>query len=167
MELDFIPQKKYPQKYSPSDPQRDIIWINANGECATVAGGQSIARIIAGLQIKVSGNGVSYIQQSLVKQRYEVPLVYFPMNDDFGRVLEKTNKTGMFVEPGVDFIDVREVDENAFYEIQDYYPLLIRLFTGQLSGDAFVREASGISPLRNGIIATTMSVPKSDIRIIH
>lgn len=160
-------KKKYPQKYSPSDPQRDIIWINANGECATVSGGQNIARIIAGLQIKVSGNGVSYIQKSLADQRYEVPLVYFPINDDFGRILEKVNRTGMVVEPGVDFIDVRELDENAFYEIQDYYPLLLDLFTGQLSGDAFVREAAGISPLRNGIIATTMSVPKSNIRIIH
>lgn len=30
---------RYPQKYSPSDLQRDIIWINDDGKCALVAKG--------------------------------------------------------------------------------------------------------------------------------
>lgn len=30
-------KKRYPHKYSPSDPQRDIIWINNDGECALVS----------------------------------------------------------------------------------------------------------------------------------
>ena len=160
-------KRRYPQKYSPSDPQRDIIWINDEGDCALVAGNLNTAGMIAGLQIKVSGDGVNYIVKSLANQRYEVPLVYFPMNDDYWVILDKANRQRMVVEPGVDFIDVRDLDENAFYEIQDYYPLLLSLFTGEISGNAFVREALGIPPLRNGIIATTMSVPKSDVRIIH
>ena len=79
----------------------------------------------------------------------------------------------MVVEPGVDFIDVRDLDANAFFEIKEYYPLLLGLFNGQMSCDDFVKEASGVNSLRNGILATTLSVetalsgPKFDTRIIR
>mgnify|MGYP000927064943 FL=1 len=160
-------KRRYPRKYSPSDPQRDVIWINDGGECALVAGSQATAGTIAGLQIKVSGNGLNYIRKSLADLRYEVPLVYFPMNNDFEKVLDRVNKMGLVVEPGLDFINVREIDEDAFFEVREYYPLLLSLFAGRLTGDDFVREASGMKTLRNGILAATMSLPKSDIRIIH
>ncbi len=160
-------KERFPQKYSPSDPQRDIIWINDVGEYALIPGRQSAAGVTAGLQVKVSGNGLSYLKKSLVNRRYEVPLVYFPINDDFNLILDKVNARGNIVLPGVDFIDVRELDEDAFFEIEDYYPLLLALFAGQLSADKFIREATGIMPLRNGIIAAVMSAPQSDIRIIH
>ena len=166
-------KNRYPQKYSPSDPQRDIIWINDDGKCALVAGGKTISGVVAGLQVKVSGNGLNYIQKPLVDQRYEVPLVYFPMNDDFDRILDRVNRLKMVVEPGVDFIDVRDFDANAFFEIKEYYPLLLGLFNGQMSCDDFVKEASGVNSLRNGILATTLSVdtalsgPKFDTRIIR
>ena len=159
-------KNRYPQKYSPSDPQRDIIWINDAGECALVAGRQNTSGVIAGLQVKVSGDGLNYIQKSLVDRRYEVPLVYFPMNDDFDRILDRVNRFRTIVEPGVDFIDVRELDKSAFFEIKDYYPLLMGLFTGRVSGDDFIREAIRENSLRNGVLAATLSSPISDIRII-
>lgn len=160
-------KNRYPQKYSPSDPQRDIIWIDENGNCALVAGSQTTAGIVAGLQVKVSGNGISYIKKALEDQRYEVPLVYFPINNDYDVILDKINKRGNYVEPGVDFIDVREFDNDSFLEISEYYPILFALFSGQISGEEFVQAASQIMPLRNGIIASALSVPKSEIRIIH
>ncbi|ERL25332.1 hypothetical protein HMPREF1985_00394 [Mitsuokella sp. oral taxon 131 str. W9106] len=89
------------------------------------------------------------------------------MNNDFEKVLDRVNKMGLVVEPGLDFINVREIDEDAFFEVREYYPLLLSLFTGRLTGDDFVREASGMKTLRNGILAATMFLPKSDIRIIH
>ncbi len=158
---------RYPQKYNPSDPQRDIIWVNERGDYALSANSQISRGMIAGLQIKVSGNGIKYIQKALAEQRYEIPLVYFPMNNDFDLILDRINRNGIIVTPGVDFIDVREVDEEAYFEIQDFYPLLINLFTGRLSGDAFVKEASGITPLRNGILAASLSTSQSEIKIIH
>ena len=160
-------KNRYPQKYNPSDPQRDIIWINEDGECALVAGAQTTVGVVAGLQVKVSGNGLSYIQKDLINQRYEVPLVYFPLNNDFDRILDKINGSRMVVEPGVDFIDVRELDANAFFEIKAYYPLLKALFIGQMSCDDFIKEASGLDPLKNSILATTLPSSKFDIRIIH
>lgn len=98
--------------------------------------------MVTGLQVKVSGNGLKYIQKSLADQRYEVPLVYVPMNNDFDIILDKVNKSRMVVEPGVDFIDVRELDANDFYEIKDYYPLLMGLFTNQIFCDEFINRAS-------------------------
>ena len=166
MELDST-KIRYPQKYNPSDPQRDIIWVNERGDYALSANSQISRGMIAGLQIKVSGNGIKYIQKALAEQRYEIPLVYFPMNNDFDLILDRINRNGIIVTPGVDFIDVREVDEEAYFEIQDFYPLLINLFTGRLSGDAFVKEASGITPLRNGILAASLSTSQSEIKIIH
>ncbi len=160
-------KRRYPQKYNPSDSQRDIVWINAKGDYALAAGGRTTAGMTAGLQIKVSGNGMNYLKKSLINRRYEVPLVYFPMNDDFERILDCVNKKEVIVEPGFDFIDVRELDADAFFEVQDYYPLLIDLYSGRISGDDFVREAKGIFPLRNGVLATSMSVASSDIRIIR
>lgn len=160
-------KRRYPHKYNPSDPQRDIVWINEKDEYALTAGGRTTAGMIAGLQVKVSGNGMNYLLNSLTHRRYEVPLVYFPMNDDFERILDRVNKNEVIVEPGFDFIDIRELDANAFYEVQDYYPLLIDLYSGRISGDDFVREAKGIFPLRNGVLATSMSVASSDIRIIR
>lgn len=158
---------RFPHKYSPSDTQRDIIWINGDGECALVADRHSTSGIVAGLQIKVSSEGSSYVKRALTQRQYEVPLVYFPINEDYEMILDKVNRNGIVVEPGIDFIDVRELDEDAFSEVRDYYPLLFNLFAGRMIGDEFVREATRITPLRNGIFATTMSVPKSEIRIIH
>lgn len=56
---------------------------------------------------------------------------------------------------------------NSFWEIQDYYPLLLKLFSGQISAERFVNEAINIPTLRNGVLATAMSVPKSEVRILH
>ena len=163
----YSTKKYYPQKYSPTNPQRDIIWINERGDYALVSKGQLTSGMIAGLQVKVSGNGLNYIRKDLVSCRYEVPLIYFPINNDYDMILENVNKNGLIVEPGVDFINVLEVDDDAFYEICDYYPLLVNLFAGRISGDEFVRYASGIIPLRNGILASSLSLPKTDVRIIH
>lgn len=158
-------KRTYPHKYSPSDPQRDIIWIDENEDCALVKGFRATSGRIAGLQVKVSGNGLNYIRKPLTNRYYEVPLVYFPMSNDYDTILDKVNHEGVIVEPGADFIDVREIDTNAFYEIQEYYPLLQYLFSGRMSVDEFVMKASGMVPLRNGILATTLSATQSDIRI--
>lgn len=162
-------KNNYPQKYSPSDPQRDIIWINETGEYAMMSGVSGTAGTPAGLQVKVSGNGVNYLSKSLRQQRYEVPLIYFPINNDYERVVNNLLKYQNIDEiaPGVQFIDVREVDQDAFLEIKDYYPILMDLFTGRLSADDFVDEASGITPIRNGIMASVLSENKMNIRILH
>lgn len=159
-------KRNYPHKYDPGNPQRDIIWIDQNGNCALKAGAGYAAGSIAGLQVKVSGNGPNYVQKALVDHRYEVPMVYFPMNNDYDLILDHLFKRGIQVNTEWEFIDARNVDMDAYDEVKYYYPLLLGLFKGTISADAFVQEATGIIPIRNSIIASTLSSPQTNTRII-
>ena len=60
-------QKLYSTKYNPADTQRDIIWINKENEKQELLqiGSNSNNGIIAGIQLKVSHNGLTYIYPSL------------------------------------------------------------------------------------------------------
>jgi len=79
-------QRLYPTKYSPSDPQRDIIWINVENkkeELLQITKNTNRG-IIAGVQLKVSLDGFKYIYRSdVAKGKYEVPLVYFDLRNDY------------------------------------------------------------------------------------
>ena len=154
-------KQEYPHKYSPSDPQRDIIWMDSNGHVANVIGSSIVSSIQAGLQIKVSGNGVNYVQRAIVKGQYEVPVVYFPINDDFDQIVNNLRKKSISgeinpIEIGTDFIDVRDVDKSSFNRVYDFYPLLVDLFYGRISANDFVKEAYGIAPLQNAILANAL-----------
>lgn len=118
-------KRDYPHKYSPSDPQRDIIWVDSRGRVANVIGSSNVSSIQAGLQIKVSGNGVNYVQRAMVRGQYEVPVVYFPINDDFDQIaanLRKKADTGELepIEIGVDLINARDVDSDSYDRVYDY-----------------------------------------------
>lgn len=162
-------KRHYPQKYNPSDPQRDIIWINKNGELATMQNAHYMAAIPAGLQVKVSGNGANYILKALKEQRYEVPMAYFPMQNDYESIFESVCKSERIEEGFLEgnFINVRNVDDNAFIEVRNYFPILVRLYTGELSATEFVNEAIGIAPIRNSILAGALTSNATDIRIIR
>ena len=151
-------KREYPHKYSPSDPQRDIIWMDSKGQVANIIGSGIVSSIQAGLQIKVSGNGVNYVQRAMVKGQYEVPVVYFPINDDFDQIVNNLRKKAAAgainpIEIGADLIDARDVDRFSFNRVYDYYPLLVDLFYGRVSANDFVKEAYGIAPLQNAILA--------------
>ena len=53
-----------------------------------MAGSSAMAGIEAGLQVKVSLYGIGYMVDDLTSNRYEVPMVYFPINNDFERVID-------------------------------------------------------------------------------
>lgn len=115
-------QQYYPKRYSPSDTQRDIIWVDENGQPTLMAGSTAMSGIEAGLQIKVSLDGMNYFFRDLGSCRYEVPLVYFPINNDYERILmrlEREARTTMLdpftgeyrrFRPEEDFIDIRAYD---------------------------------------------------------
>ena len=165
----YSTQKRHPHKYSPSDPQRDIIWINNSEELALMSNMRNSAAIPAGLQVKVSGNGANYILKSLKEQRYEVPLVYFPMQRDYEKLYRYLCASGEIGEGFLEenFIDASEIDRRAFDEVRDYYPLLMGLFSGDISVSDFINEALGITPIRNGILASALASNVTDIRIIR
>lgn len=135
-------QQLYPGKYNPTDPQRDIVWIGKDGKLAFSGGGTKIAGTVAGLQIKVSTVGKDYILDDLLRQRYEVPMVYFPINNDFdylaGKLYEKhaTVEQYGYVRPLVidkDFINVKSIDPGAFDEVKSYEGLCMGLLDGDFT----------------------------------
>ena len=166
-------KRMYPHKYNPSDSQRDINWMTKNGNVANVKGSNTISGIQAGLQVKVSTDGVNYVQRALIDNRYEVPVVYFPVNNDFDRIvgnLERRaqNRTIKPIIVGKDFVDAREVDRGAFNTVAyDYLPLIHDLYSGKLSADRFVKEASGSQPLQNAVLANTLEHRASKMLLIR
>ena len=151
-------KRYFPHKYNPFDTQRDIIWMDKDGKVANIIGSTAVSGLTAGLQIKVSGDGVNYVQKAIVKNKYEVPIIYFPVNDDYEIIvqnIEKKMKEGIIkpVKIGSDFINAEDVDKEAFQMVLDYLPILTDLFEGRMSADDFVKEAIGLAPLENAIFA--------------
>lgn len=155
-------QQRYPRKYNPTDPQRDIIWIDDTGRVAFAKGGSQISGIEAGLQIKVSTDGKKYILEDLLKQRYEVPLVYFPINNDFDFLAEKlyirgasvrdTDGNARLLRIGEDFINVKAIDPEAYEEVKSYEGLCFGLIDGDFTVDDLIETAYGNSDLKKAIM---------------
>ena len=126
-------QKKYPQKYNYSDPQRDIIWIGNQGKLALMKGSTTTSGLVAGIQIKVSRNGGAYILDDLIQNRYEVPLVYFDICNDFDNIANKLYKKGKGQIVGYDFVQAKAIDYDAYSEVAYYEDLVRAIVTGKLT----------------------------------
>lgn len=163
----------YPHHYNPHDPQRDIIWVNKAGYCACIRGDSIISGIVAGLQIKASTNGTRYILSDIINDRYVVPIVYFPINNDFELLCQKLQQKGIpvtYSSEQASFLENRLLingslfDPDAFSELKLYMPLIMDLMTERISAGDFVKEAYGTAPLQNAILATVLQ--KANVRII-
>ncbi|MFB5088333.1 hypothetical protein PGC35_14200 [Psychrobacillus sp. PGGUH221] len=133
---------RYPTKYDTTNPQRDIIWINTEKgkEELLQINENSVSGISAGLQIKVSTSGINYILDDLKSQRYEVPMVYFGLNDDFDEVAHYLYKNNTQLEIGRDFINVKAFDIDAYEELKSYTPLIIGLINNTIKIDDLFNE---------------------------
>lgn len=150
-------KRLYPRRYNPSDTQRDIVWIDENEKLALMRGSNNRAGIEAGLQIKASSNGMNYILDDLLSLRYEAPLVYFPIYNDFDQIADVLyRKTNGEINIGEDFIDVRALDTGAFEEVKSYLPLTEALINGDIDLDELVREAYGNTTLKNAVLAEAL-----------
>ena len=163
----------YPHHYNPHDPQRDIIWVNKAGYCACIRGDSILSGIVAGLQVKASTNGVRYILSDIINDRYVVPIVYFPINNDFELLCQKLQEKAILATYSSEravFLENRSLingclfDPEAFSELKLYMPLIMDLMTDRISAGDFVKEAYGTPPLQNAILATALQ--KANVRII-
>lgn len=123
----------YKTKYSPMDTQRDIIWVHRVHLHRILSmrnnSGSNDAQP-AGLQIKISRNGINYITPADIETaRYEVPIVYFDLNLDFYKVVDNLRKS---VRLDVDYELIRGSDLS--FDIHDklvsYYYLIKDTFLG-------------------------------------
>ena len=140
--------------YNPGDTQRDIVWVDEENRLALMKGGTKNAGKPAGLQIKVSGDGTNYLLADLRSGNYEVPIVYFPLNDDFQKIAMQVPG----LRTGIDFIDARDIDMTAFREIMMYYPLIRGLLEGTVTPDDILSEARGEPILKNAIFANAFQL---------
>lgn len=145
-------------QHNPSDKQRDIVWVDSNEYLALMDGGTAFAGRPAGLQVKTSEDGTKYILDDLRKANYGVPIAYVALNDDYERVLEKAPD----IRPGIDLIDVRDVDIASYNEIKQYAPLIYGLLNGRISPEDVIREASE-PVLQNALLANTMQFTNTSI----
>ncbi len=165
-------KRKYPQNYSPSDPQRDIIWLTENGLRAQMKGSTGIVGMDAGLQVKVSNDGIAYILNDLIEGRYEVPIVYFDLNSDFYKVADRLfmNRQLRGLPPlsiEKDFVHAKAIDPEGYQEVCYYVDLIAALVDGRITPEGLINEAEKYPTMRNAVLASAFEGMPSDIHIIH
>ena len=157
--------------YNPNDTQKDIIWVNKEDARFMVNGSSSVAGNEAGIQVKVSKDGLMYIYPDIINTRYEVPLVYFDLNNDYRLVFIKAhnwfwqrNKVALNKLPCF-FIRGGDIDPDAHKEIMNYTEIINALIKGKLREEDFVKYAKEYPSIGQAIKGTANVVLK-DSRLI-
>lgn len=136
-------QRLYPTKYSPSDPQRDIVWINEENkkrELLQITNSTNCA-IVAGVQLKVSLDGFKYIYRTdVAKGKYEVPLVYFDLSNDYYKLTNAIYNEEPDVKIGVDILRGKDLDPECHDLLVSYYYLILDLVTGKMTMDQIIKN---------------------------
>lgn len=131
------------QKYRPNDPQRDVIWIyrgNMRRELETLVDGKR-AGYSAGLQLKVSMNGFQYIYRTDIRRaKYEVPLVYFDLCNDYYELANAIYREERSLEVGVDFVRGKDVDPALHDRLCSYWWLVEQLVRGRMTIDQLMKD---------------------------
>lgn len=154
-------QRDYPTVYNPEDTQRDIVWIDTDGYRYQMNGSTSTGGKDAGLQVKVSTDGRRYVYNDVLNAVYEVPLVYFDLRDDYGLVYRKVQRE--LADRGESsrnlqdwFISARDMDPDAYDEV-DYYTDMVRaLVNGRLGIDDLINRAENFPSFGSAIMASAM-----------
>lgn len=151
-------KNNYETFYNPSDSQRDIIWVNPETKTTAIMPQDIITEAtVAGLQIKVSTNGISYVYPEVINGRYEVPLVYFDLDRDFDEIAQRLYEERQDVVIGEDFINARVVDFEEYEELVDYMELVRGLITGRISPDYLINiQGQNDEVLRTAILSSTL-----------
>ena len=136
-------QRLFPTKYDPTDPQRDIIWINKENpkeELLQLTLSNNSA-IPAGVQVKVSRDGFKYIYRTdVARGKYEVPLVYFDLSNDYYKLTNAIYQEMNQVEIGVDIVRGRDIDIECHEMLVSYYYLVLELVTGKMTMDQLINN---------------------------
>lgn len=161
-------QRNYPKVYNPDDTQRDIIWLDDQGYHYQMTGSNSTGGLDAGLQVKVSTNGMQYVYDDVLNAVYEVPLVYFDLNNDYGLVFRRVQQE--LANQGKDsrylhnwFISGRDIDPDAYDEIEYYTDMVRALVRGRLSVDDLINRAERFPSFGSAVMAGALETVSSQI----
>lgn len=154
-------KRNYSKYYNPSDTQRDIVWVNSDDELAIMKNQDqysSTSAKIAGLQIKATKNGIKYVLPDIIKDRYDVPIIYFDLENDYYKILREIYKeTNINVE--CDIIHPKEIDPRGYDEFLHYVDLVYAMVDGRLSPEDLIIGASNYNDIliKNALLSTTLS----------
>lgn len=126
---------EYATKYNPNDTQRDILWVNKDAvtnQLMMITSQNKSSGNPAGLQIKVSRDGFNYIYaKDIARAKYEVPLVYFDLGNDFQNLANAIYREDKDIDIGYDFIRGAAINVDIHEQLYSYYFLLKYILKGQ------------------------------------
>ena len=160
----------YPKHYNPSDTQRDIVWTNDVGELTIMKNQDRYSTIsakIAGLQIKATKNGIKYVLPDIIQGRYDVPIIYFDIENDYHKILAKVYKdTNVDIE--YDIIHPNAIDPRGYEEFLHYVDLVYAMVDGKLHPADLVigADKSDDILMKNALLSTTLSNINKPNRIL-
>ncbi len=164
-------QINYHKFYNPSDTQRDVIWINEQNEAAIMMDHNNISTTtarMAGLQIKATRNGIRYVLPDIIQDRYDVPIIYFDVENDYHKILNKIYKDTK-VNLEYDIIHPREIDPQGYDEFINYVDLVYAMVNNRLKPKdlVFSADKNDDSIMKNVLLSTTLSnINKPNIMIV-
>ena len=96
----------------------------------------------AGLQVKVSRNGWDYVLPDLLHKRYEVPLVYFDLSNDFYRLKDEVHTRSrqgeLHIDLERDFLHGKTIDSDVHDRLLYFAPLVTALIKGEITINSLV-----------------------------
>ena len=117
-------------KHNPNDTQRDIIWIKKEEpteELLQIGNKQK-----SGLQVKTSISGrANVIHRDITNGKYEVPIVYFDLNNDYNDLTNTIYKENNGVIIGQDIIRGKDISPTIHDELISYYSLIYNIISGK------------------------------------
>lgn len=158
-------RRTYPKIYNPNDTQRDIVWVDENGQRAMMKM-DGLSGIEAGLQVKVSRNGLGYFFQELCELHYEVPVVYFDICHDYAAVARKLiSEQRLYRGPDAeytieeDFVAAGAIDYEGYQEVCFYEDLVMALIEQKITVEELLDRGEVLnSPtFRNALLSTALS----------
>lgn len=156
-----LTQQKHLQHYQPNDTQRDVIWIDKTDNAKQLAcvRGTGSSFKPAGLQIKASNDGISYVLPDI--SNYFYPILYFDINDDWHIVRAALADQGI----NATLIHPDEIAGEIKATLKGYFNLIVSIINGSLSIKRLISMASynGDSTLLAGIAASSISADRTII----
>ena len=91
--------------------------------------------------LKVSLDGFKYIYRSdVAKGKYEVPLVYFDLSNDYYKLTNAIYREEPDVKIGVDILRGKDLDPECHDLLVSYYYLILDLVNGKMTMDQMIKD---------------------------
>lgn len=141
----------FEQHYNPCDTQRDILWVHKdNNEDQLLAISPRQSRSCAkpaGLQVKASHDGISYVLPSI--QDYHYPILYFDLDGDWGAVYKRIlqdQRQCILINPD-------ELQHEMRHVLKGYFNILVEVINGTKTLERVIKDAeyNGDSVLLAGL----------------